>query len=62
MFPGGGVVYGIEGFRTWLWIAAGMAIVMLAVAEPLPGPPACRRHLHQAPPLVERVSRQAESG
>jgi len=32
VFPGGGVVYGMEGFRIWLWIATGMAIVMLAVA------------------------------
>ena len=32
VFPGGGVVYGMEGFRIWLWIATAMAIVMLLVA------------------------------
>jgi hypothetical protein len=28
----GGVVYGMQGFRIWLWIATAMAIVMLLVA------------------------------
>jgi hypothetical protein len=32
VFPGGGVVYGMQGFRTWLWIATGLAIAMLLVA------------------------------
>lgn len=32
VFPGSGVVYGMEGFRIWLWIASAMAIVMLVVA------------------------------
>ena len=32
VFPGGGVVYGMQGFRIWLWIATAMAIVMLLVA------------------------------
>ena len=32
VFPGGGVVYGMQGFRIWLWIATGLAIAMLLVA------------------------------
>ena len=32
VFPGGGVVYGMQGFRIWLWVATAMAIVMLVVA------------------------------
>jgi hypothetical protein len=32
VFPGGGVVYGMPGFRIWLWIATGLAIAMLLVA------------------------------
>ncbi|MGH3248403.1 MAG: MFS transporter [Trebonia sp.] len=32
VFPGGGVVYGMQGFRIWLFVATGLAIVMLLVA------------------------------
>src|ERR1700751_156544 len=32
VFPGGGVVYGMQGFRIWLGVATALAIVMLAVA------------------------------
>lgn len=32
VFPGGGVVYGLTGFRIWLWIATGLAIAMFLVA------------------------------
>jgi hypothetical protein len=32
VFPGGGVVYGMPGFRIWLWVATGLAIAMLLVA------------------------------
>jgi len=32
VFPGGGVVYGMTGFRIWLWIATGLAAAMLVVA------------------------------
>lgn len=32
VFPGGGVVYGMTGFRIWLWIATSMAVVMTIVA------------------------------
>jgi len=32
VFPGGGVVYGMTGFRIWLWVATGLAVGMLVVA------------------------------
>ncbi|MFF2851947.1 MFS transporter [Streptomyces sp. NPDC058001] len=65
VFPGGGVVYGETGFRTWLLVTAVLAIVIAAIGATLlrerPDQDVQEFALDAASPLSERAGKAAPS-